>query len=66
MRQESFNFDFLVRQHWQSNLLVAEKWQWVGMCFQGWSENKPGKSGQMDEKIADELLVHSLTFFQKG
>lgn len=36
------------------------------MCFQGWSENKPGKSGQMDEKIAYELLVYSLTFFQKG
>lgn len=35
------------------------------MCFQGWSENKPGGLGQMDEKVAYEFLVYSLTSFQK-
>lgn len=65
VKQESFDFHFLVRQHWQSKPLVDGKWQWVACVFQGWSENKPGKWGQMDEKIVYELLVYSLTFFQK-
>lgn len=34
----------------------------TGMCFQGWNENMPNKLGRVDEEIAYELLVYSLTF----
>lgn len=48
-----------------------QRWQWTlsswgmtvtGMCFQGWNENMPNKLGRVDEEIAYELLVYSLTF----
>lgn len=61
VKQESLDFHCLVSAD-RERTLSSWGMTVTGMCFQDWNENMPDKLGRMDEEIAYELLVYSLTF----